>query len=174
MATIRTGWAGTCSSVTLSSSNGWESNFDNIVVDRAAAPTPVPIRSVTFDDLQSPNRPLNGQYPSGLIDWGQGSWYLSGPVRKFTTNSVSYNGPGPTSRSFSFVGAHRLVSLDAYNDGNTSTTLTISCQGQPTVTATLAAGQTATISTGWSNSCNTVAIASSNGWITNFDNLKVQ
>jgi hypothetical protein len=28
--TIKTGWADVCSSVTLTSSNGWQTNFDNL------------------------------------------------------------------------------------------------------------------------------------------------
>jgi hypothetical protein len=198
LATIRTGWSAICSSLTVSSTNGWDTNFDNFVLDNSGSPppptstptrtsvptatsTPVPTatptpasRTITFDDAAGQNRQLNGQYPSGLIDWGQHNWYLSGPVGKFTTKSISFNGAGPTSKSFAFVGAHRLLALDAYNDGDTSTTLTIACKGQPTVTATLTARQLGTISTGWTGNCGTVTITSSNGWITNFDNLRVQ
>src|SRR4029079_1675323 len=47
-------------------------------------PTPVPTvgagsnTPVTFDDLSPQNRPLSGQYPTGLIDWGTNQWFLSG------------------------------------------------------------------------------------------------
>jgi hypothetical protein len=30
--TIQTGWTGTCTSVTISSSNGWYTNFDDLVL----------------------------------------------------------------------------------------------------------------------------------------------
>jgi hypothetical protein len=32
VATIQTGWTGACSTVTIGSSNGWSTNFDNLVV----------------------------------------------------------------------------------------------------------------------------------------------
>ena len=35
--------------------------------------------TVTFDDLGGQNVVLNGQYPSGAIDWGTNKWFLSGP-----------------------------------------------------------------------------------------------
>jgi hypothetical protein len=197
-ATIRTGWSASCPNVTVSSTNGWDTNFDNFVVDNAgtapaptntpvAAPTNTPVaaptntplpvagvRTVIFDDLPGQDHELNGQYPTALIDWGQHNWYLAAPFRKFTTKSISFNGAGPTSESFAFVGAHRLVALDAFNDSPASATITISCSGQPTVTTTLAANQVLTINTGWTTNCATVTITSSNGWVTNFDNLKVQ
>ena len=43
--TLVTNWTGSCSSITLSSSNGWDTNFDNLVLDAgvaAATLTPAP------------------------------------------------------------------------------------------------------------------------------------
>jgi hypothetical protein len=127
------------------------------------------VQPVTFDDLTMVNQPLGGQYPSGVIDWGSNQWYLSAPWRAFTTNSVGFNGAGPTSAAFTFLSPRRLISVDAYNGGTTATTVTLSCAGQPTATTTLAAGQGATISTGWTSPCTTVTMGSTNGWDTNFD-----
>src|SRR5437868_3462705 len=73
--------------------------------------------TVTFDDLTSPNRTLNGQYPTGIIDWGSNAWYLSGPWGQFTTNSVSFNSASITSGGFSFTTPQRLVQIDAFNGG---------------------------------------------------------
>jgi hypothetical protein len=284
---ILTNWTGACSSVTLSSSNGWDTNFDNLVVDMplpdltitsftatsgstsqaprltfvvanqgsadsgpsdtfdihvlanlGRPPTPddnayvahVPVprlaagesrtiqtdvmpnklaegkhtlsaladghnivleRSegnnhrdlqvtisggmtpVTFDDRADQNRGLDGQYPTGVIDWGSGKWFHSGPWRAFTTKSVSFV-PNTTAASFNFVSPRRLVSMEAFNGGSGSSTVTLSCSGQPTKSVTLAAGQRSTISTGWSGTCSTVSVTSSNGWDTNFDNLNLQ
>src|SRR5205807_1104411 len=39
--------------------------------------------TVAFDDLANPNRFLNGQYPTGEIDWGTNQWWLSSPWGKF-------------------------------------------------------------------------------------------
>jgi hypothetical protein len=197
--TIRTSWTGTCSSVTVGSANGWETNFDNLALDggsgaavatstptRTAVPaitaTSTPTRTATpaagsqtvsFDTATGTNVALNGQYPTGLINWGTNTWLLSGPVRSFGTKSISFISAGPTSAPFTFVAPHRLVSLDAFNDGTTASTITLSCAGQTSRVVSLAAGQLTTITTGWTGNCTTVTIASTNGWYTNFDNLRI-
>jgi hypothetical protein len=74
--------------------------------------------TVNFNDLSN-NRVLNGQYPSGVIDWGSNNWYVSGPWLQFTTNSVSYNGPGATSKTFNLLTPMRFVQVDAFNGGTT-------------------------------------------------------
>lgn len=126
------------------------------------------------DDRAGQNQALNGQYTAGVIDWGSGRWYHSAPWGKLTTKNLSFNGSGISSASFTFVAPRRLVSLVAYNGGNGSATVTLSCAGQPTKHVTLAANQLATIATGWTGTCGTVTVASSNGWDTNFDTLVVE
>ncbi|MGH2350967.1 MAG: malectin domain-containing carbohydrate-binding protein, partial [Chloroflexota bacterium] len=202
VATISTGWTGTCSTVTLGSSNGWDTNFDDLVLDGdaipnpsstaqpsstatrtatatatptrtpTATPTPLPV-TVTFDDRPGQFEPLDGQYPSGVIDWGSGQWYHSGPWGAFTTKSVSLFSSTARSATFTFVTPRRLLRLDAYNGESGPSTVTLSCPGQPDVQATLSAGQVATINTGWTGACTTVTIGSSNGWNTNFDDLVI-
>jgi hypothetical protein len=118
---------------------------------------------------------LNGQYPTGLIDWGSGgAWWLSAPWGLFTTNSLSFSSDAITSASFSFVTPHRLVRLDAYNGGPMPTTVTLACGSEPTVTSTLSPNQLASIITNWTGNCTTVAVTSTNNWSTNFDNLVIQ
>jgi len=125
----------------------------------------------TFDDLSNPNRVLNGQYPSGVIDWGTNNWYLSGPWLLFTTNSVGFNGAGPTSKTFRLVNP-RMTQVDAFNGGNVNSTVTIACAGQPTANVVINAGARVTIATGWTSKCSgNVTVTSSNGWDTNFDSF---
>jgi hypothetical protein len=221
-ATIETGWIGTCTSVTVSSSNGWDTNFDNLVLDgtapaltatpvltftpsattiplktstptatatatRTSTPTvtrtPTPIstatptatpvapQTVTFDDRPGQDQPLNGQYPTGVIDWGTNGWWHAGPWGLFTTKSVSFNGDGITSRTFTFVTPRRLVSIKVYNGGVGSTTISLGCSGQPTKTQSVPAGQETVIATNWIGTCATVTVGSSNGWNSNFDDI---
>jgi hypothetical protein len=146
--------------------------FVKVYCDTAStAPPPTGSSStITFND-RSGNQVLNGEYPTGVVEWGTNAWYLSGPWGGFTTNSISFNGSGMTSASFRFISPKTLTSLEAYNGGANST-ISISCSGNPTATATVGANQLMTINTGWTNSCSTVTIASSNGWFTNFDNLQ--
>jgi hypothetical protein len=208
LATIQTSWSGTCDTVTIGSSNGWDTNFDRLVIGgsasgtvatstatatptstptptptRTSTPTPTPVatstaisgrQTVTFNDLPSPNRALGGQYPAGVIDWGTNSWYLSAPWRQFTTNSIGFNGPGLTSATFTLLTPRRVVSIDAYNGGTVSTTVTTSCAGMPTRTFALAAGQLATLDIAWLAECASITLTSSNGWNTNFDNVVLE
>jgi hypothetical protein len=181
--TLVTNWTGTCSTVTLSSSNGWDTNFDNLAISVVSGATPTPTitptparqpMTVTFDDLSNPNRPLNGQYPNGVIDWGTNVWYLSGPYGAFTTNSISFNGAGPTSASFRFLVPKTVTSVDVYNGGTTSSNVTVACAGQLSRQVSVAPNQKLTLSTNWTGNCTTVTISSSNGWNTNFKNLVIQ
>jgi hypothetical protein len=130
--------------------------------------------TVTFDDKAGQNQALNGQYPANAIDWGSNNWYHSGPYERLTTKSVSFNGGGSTSKSFRLVTPRKLVRLQAYNGGDTTTTVTLACAGQPTRTTAISAGQLVTITTNWTGTCSTVTVSSSNGWDTNFDNIVLQ
>src|SRR3954468_11053705 len=130
-------------------------------------------QTITFNDLSNPNRVLNGQYPTGIIDWGTNRWYLSGPYGSFNTLSIGFNGGGPTSEPFTFTTPRRLLQIDAYNGGTVSSTVTLTCAGQTTKTQAVAAGQLATILTGWSGTCSSVTVGSTNGWDTNFDNVVI-
>lgn len=126
--------------------------------------------NITFDDLTGVNSPLTGQYPQGLIDWGVGQWWLAAPWGQFTTNSISFVNSTLTSASFNFLTPQILTSLQAFNGGN-NTTVTLACQGNPTVSKNINGNQLITIQTLWSTPCSQVTITSGNGWNTNFDNL---
>jgi hypothetical protein len=194
LATITTAWGAACSPVTLASANGWDTNYDNLVLDGGASaptatPTPIPAATATptrtplpatptpatvtttFDDRAGQNQALNGQYPAGVIDWGSNQWFHAAPWGQFTTKSVSFNAAARTSASFTFLTPRKLVSLRAYNGGGSPSTVTLSCAGQATKTVTVPAGQLVTIQTGWAGTCGTVTVGSSNGWDTNLDDL---
>ncbi|HEX2516495.1 MAG TPA: DUF4082 domain-containing protein, partial [Chloroflexota bacterium] len=141
-------------------------------------PTPTPTQAppagdftVTFDDRPGENQSLDGQYPANLIDWGSGQWYHAGPWGGLTTKSASFTSPGQTSAPFTFVSPRRLLSIKAYNGGGGPSTVTLTCAGQPNVSQSVNPGQLLTISTGWTGTCGSVTVGSSNGWDTNFDDL---
>jgi hypothetical protein len=150
-----------------------------IVDGSASPPAPAPAASadpsapvtLTFDDQSGQDQPFGGQYPAGVVDWGSGTWYLAGPFGTFSTKSVSFNGSGLTSAMFTVPAPRHLVKLDAFNGGNSPSTVRLSCTGSPDKEQHLAAGELATIETGWTDACTSVTVASSNGWDTNFDNL---
>jgi len=139
------------------------------------SPTPSPTpRVITFDDLQLIQRPLNGQYPGGIADWGANVWYLSGPYHQFGTNSVSFNGAGPTSGAITLLTPRVPRQLDIDNGGTAPTTVTLTCGSNPQVSMTVGARQVVTFTTGWTSPCSSLTIASSTGWDSNFDNFVLQ
>ena len=140
---------------------------------------PVPPSStttITFNDASGRDRQLGGEYPAGIVNWGTNSWWLASPAGKFSTKSLSLNGnkvPALTESTFAFVTPRRLLSLEAFNSGQAPATVTLRCDGALSKQVTLAAGELATITTGWAVPCGTVSLGADNGWDTNFDNLVV-
>jgi hypothetical protein len=132
-------------------------------------------QTITFDDMKDAamDAELDGQFPAGVIDWGNGAWYLSSPWLALNTNSISFV-DNISSASFSFVGPHQLVKLDAYNGDSIQSTVTLKCAGQSDKQVQLNAGELRTIETGWSGTCSSVNVSTTNGWQVNFDNLVVQ
>jgi glucose/arabinose dehydrogenase/PKD repeat protein len=129
-------------------------------------------QTITFNDM-SADTPLDGPYPAGVIDWGQGAWLTSPRWGLFTTNNLSFIGPGTSSASFAFFNPRFLLQVDAFNGGTVASTVTLSCDGTAVTSAEVSANQMVTIPTTWTTPCTSVAISSTNGWNTNFDNLVV-
>jgi hypothetical protein len=130
--------------------------------------------TVTFDDQAGENRALNGGTADGLIDFGSGEWYLSGPWQALSTKSISFT-DGATRATLRISAPRRLTSVLAYNGGQGESQVTLSCSGaedpQASAAVTIAPGRQATLATGWEAPCAAVTVTSSNGWDTNFDNL---
>ena len=66
IATINTGWTASCTPVSVSSSNGWATNFDNLVIDTgsgAGQPTSTPTPTPTAPPTNSPT-PTNTPTPT--------------------------------------------------------------------------------------------------------------
>jgi hypothetical protein len=135
-------------------------------------PVPGPSATVTFNDATGQDRNLNGAYPTGLINWGTGQWFLSAPWGGFSTKSVSFTSGG-TSRTFSFIGgAKRLVEFDAYNGSGVTATVGVQC-GSQTFSQSVPAGTLVHLLTGFTANCTTVTVGSTVGWDVNLDNLVV-
>jgi len=54
--TISTGWVSNCASVTIASTNGWNTNFDNLVIGSAGAISPLPTATPTATLTPTPTR----------------------------------------------------------------------------------------------------------------------
>jgi phosphodiesterase/alkaline phosphatase D-like protein len=130
------------------------------------------VQVLTFDEPPGEEQPFDGQYPTGVIDWGSGQWWHSAPYGGFATKSISFLGSGTSIATMTFINPIRMLRIDAYNDGDTSATVSVSCPTQATVQAAVPAGQVRTIATGWTQTCSSATLSSTNGWQTNFDNLE--
>src|SRR6185436_10400272 len=121
-----------------------------------ATPTPTAVPgqvTIDFNALTPNNRALNGQYPTGIADWGTNVWFLSGPFGQFNSNSISFNGAGATSQRVTLLAPKRLVQIDAFNGGTVASTVSVSCTGQTTAQVNVLANQRVTLPTNWSAPC---------------------
>jgi hypothetical protein len=171
--TIATGWTGYCLNMTLGSTNGANTNYDDLVIEQA----PLSGSVVTFEK-SGQNQKLVGQYPAAFIDWGDaqsGSWYHSGPTAGFPTKSVSFR-EGKTSASFTFVGGPRKL-INLQMTSSSPSTVTLQCVGvpaNPDVVVSLTSAEYKSVATNWTIACPVVDVMTTNGWSTNFDNLVVE
>jgi hypothetical protein len=145
-----------------------------VAMPAPAAEAPIDPGTVTFDDQAGENRALNGGILDGLIDFGSGEWYLSGPWQALTSKSISFT-EGASKGTLRFGAPQRLTGVLAYNGGQSESQVTLSCSGpgdpQASAVVTIPPGRQATIATGWEAPCASVTVTSSNGWDTNFDDL---
>lgn len=148
-------------------------SFEKVGGGQPPPPQPSGQQTISFDDKAGQDQVLNGEYPAGIINWATNIWWHSAPWNLFTTKSVTFNGPGITSGSFTFINPKKLIKLDAYN-GGALTTVTLSCANNPDKQYAVGANQLMTIDTGWTNTCTSVIVSSTNGWDTNYDNLVIE
>lgn len=136
-------------------------------------PTPIPQGPITIDFNNNPIANLNGQSPSGIVNWDGNSWVISGPWKSFNTNNLGFRSQSVSSGTFSLLQSRTVTGIDAFNGGTVASTVTLSCSGNPTKSVSVAVDQLMNIQTGWTNPCTTVTLTSSNAWNTNFDNLSL-
>src|SRR5260370_34231277 len=87
----------------------------------------VPPSYITFDDPHLPaGTALTGQYPSAVIDWGKGYWQIGTPRGRFATFTLVMNDPAKQRTEFSFYAPRVFAGIDAFNDGQSDATITIS------------------------------------------------
>lgn len=131
-------------------------------------------QTITFND-RNPISQLTGEYPRGVIRWGNGQWFVARPTNQFTNPNLHFSSSTGSSRSFGFITPRRLVRLDIINHGTTSSTVTLTCGDQPRRAVIVNPGAVLTnVATNWTLPCSTVTINSSGGWQTHYDNLVIQ
>jgi len=132
----------------------------------------VPPSYITFDDPHLPaGTPLEGQYPSGLIDWSKGDWQIGTPFGKFGTFTLTLADPKAQHAEFGFYGPRIFVGVDGYNDGDTDVTVTIRSSETREISFTLKPKELRRLRTGWRDLSSRVFFDVTNGQAVRFDNL---
>jgi hypothetical protein len=107
---------------------------------------PAVVRTVSFDDPHEVvGTVLRGEYPSGVVDWGNGGWEIGAPDGKFGTFNLRMVG---ATGEFKFFGARVFAGVDVYNGGEREAVVKISSGGR-TASWTIGAGELKRVRTGW-------------------------
>ena len=72
---------------------------------------------------------LNGQYPSGVIDWGASQWRIATPLGKFGTFNTALIDANATQAEFHFYAPRIFLGFDVYNDSDRDTTIAVKPSG---------------------------------------------
>ena len=138
---------------------------------QGAATAPVPL-IVDFDNPHvGAEVMLRGQYPSGVIDWGEGQWKVCAPAGRMSTFSLGAAAEKAPQAKFRFFHPRILMYLDVYNPLSQAVKLTLRAPEMREVTFTLKPGQLQRVKTGWMNRASTVSFESENLPALRFDNL---
>lgn len=132
---------------------------------------PVPL----FVDFDNPhvgaNVPLRGEYPSGVIDWGEGAWKVCPPAGRMSTFSLCAADPKAEVARFRFFFERILLGADVYNPTTKDIVLTIRSPQLREVVFVLKAGQLQRIRTGWGDRVTGISLEAADLPSLRFDNL---
>jgi hypothetical protein len=114
---------------------------------------------------------LSGQYPSGVIDWGNGEWEIGAPYGKFGTFTLALQDPKAKHAEFYFPVPYVFAGLDVYNGGGTAVTITIRSPEVRDVSFTIKPKELRRLKTEWRDASSQVSFDIVNGEDLRFDNL---
>lgn len=131
-----------------------------------------PLRYVSFDDPHLPaGTVLKGQYPSGVIDWGESKWRINAPEGGFGTFNLALADTKAGKAEFSFYWPRIFAGVDVYNGGTSDATVTIHSPEIREVSFTIKPGQLQRLRTGWRDASSSVIFDLKNADGLRFDNL---
>jgi hypothetical protein len=127
---------------------------------------------VTFDDPHLPaGTIIEGQYPSGVIDWGIGTWRIHVPQGGFGSFNLSLADSNADSAAFRFFSPRIFVGVDVYNGGGSEATVTVHSPEIREISFTIKPGELRRLRTGWRDPSSSVIFDFKNGEGLQFDNL---
>ena len=141
-------------------------------VDIQGASGQQPPAYITFDDPHLlAGTPLVGQYPSGVVDWGEGGWQIGTPVGKFATFTLAFADPSAPHAEFGFAAPRIFVGVDVYNDSDQAATVTVRSPEIREKQFTIKPKELVRLRTGWHDPSSAVTFETTNGAALHFDNL---
>ncbi len=127
---------------------------------------------ITFDDPHLPTgTALLGAYPGGVIDWGTGTWQIAPPIGKFGTFTLALSDPTAHRAEMRFYEPLIFVGIDAYNDGASDATVTVSSPEAREVSFLIKPGELRRLRTGWRDASSGLSFTFEQGSSLHFDNL---
>ena len=141
-------------------------------VDIQGVSAEMPPTYITFDDPHlAAGTSLVGQYPSGVIDWGDGEWKIGTPFGKFGTFTLFVTDPKARGVGFHFYAPRIFIGMDVYNDADSDAKLTIRSPETRDVSFTVKPKELRRIMTKWREASSQVFFDITNGEGLRFDNL---
>jgi hypothetical protein len=132
----------------------------------------VPNSYITFDDPHlSAGTLLSGQYPSGVIDWGQSGWQIATPYGKFGTFTLALADPQAQHAQFAFYSPRIFTGVDVYNGGDADATILIRSPEIREISFTIKPKELRRLRTEWRDPSSQVLFDITNGQSLRFDNL---
>lgn len=133
--------------------------------------------AVGFDVMPEGEFPLNGEYPEGLLHWGNGLWANAPRWQALETRNLTFGLPRSlalrTERSATFrmLQPGVLLSLRAYNGGKSDAAIRLNCGENPPTQLLLRSNQIMTIQTHWKYRGEVITVAATNGRDTRISQL---
>ncbi len=146
----------------------------NVDIEGEGGSTPPHV--VDFDNLHLPaNTVLEGQYPTGVINWGNsGDWKIGVPRGLVATFCLRPTSSKLTQAGFAFYYPRVFVGVDVYNSSSSAVTLKIHSPQNADVYFTVQAGKLERLRTGWVDRTTRVSFETEKGATLDnltFDNL---
>ncbi|HEV2424243.1 MAG TPA: hypothetical protein VGZ29_05390 [Terriglobia bacterium] len=135
-----------------------------------------PPETVDFDNPRLPaGAILRGQYPAGVIDWGEdGAWRIGVPEGRLATFNMVASDSHGRQAGFTFEAPRLFLGIDVHNPSGGEMALKLRSPANPDITVSVPAGQLLRVRTGWRNPTGRVdfeTIGSGSLGDLRFDNL---
>jgi hypothetical protein len=127
---------------------------------------------VTFDDPHlAAGTLIQGQYPTGVVDWEWHRWRIHPPEGGFATFNLGLADPRAGKAEFR-LSPHRIFAgIDAYNRGTSEASVVLHSPQTREISFTVKAGELRRIRTGWQDPSTKVVFELTNSENLLFDNL---